>query len=127
MSYIILLTALANHVDNLQFVFQILAGKAGGAGGYLLWCAAGYKAAASVATVGTQVYDVVGHLDNVEVVLDDNDGVSALDKGTERVEQKADVVEVQAGSGFVEDEEGRLLKLFLTDKVGQLYALVLAS
>ncbi len=48
---------------------------------------------------------VVGGLDHVEVVLDDEQRVSGLDQLAERRQQLGDVVEVQAGGRLVEDVE----------------------
>ena len=54
---------------------------------------------------GAQVDDPVGRLDHVQIVLDDDDRVSLLDKAVEDLEQLVDVVEVQAGRRLVEDVE----------------------
>ena len=59
-------------------------------------------------------------------MLDDDDRVATRDEGVEGVEQRLDVVEVQAGGGLVEDEEGARA-LLAAEIVGQLYALVLAA
>ena len=45
-------------------------------------------------------------LDHVEVVLDDDDRIALVDEAVEHVEQLADVFEVQAGGGLVEDVDG---------------------
>ena len=63
-------------------------------------------AAAAVAALGSEVDDPVGGLDDVEVVLDDQDGVAALDKPLQHDEQLPNVVEVQARGWLVEDVEG---------------------
>ena len=61
--------------------------------------------AAAVAALGTEVDDAVGGLDDVEVVLDDEHGVAAVDEALQHDEQLAHVVEVQAGGRLVEDVE----------------------
>lgn len=48
---------------------------------------------------------MVGGSDDVGVVLDDDDGVAAVEEGAEGGEEFLDVVEVEAGGGLVEDEE----------------------
>ena len=48
---------------------------------------------ARVAAVGAEVDDVVGHLDHVHVVLDDQDCVALLDERPEHGQQVADVFE----------------------------------
>ena len=62
--------------------------------------------AAFLATLGPEVDDPVGRLDDVEVVLDDHHRVPAVDQPVEHGEQLLHVVEVEAGGGLVEDVEG---------------------
>ena len=69
---------------------------------------------------------MIGTLHHVEVVLDDDDGVSAADERVECFEQLLDVVEVQAGGRFVEHEDGRR-GLLDAEEVGELYALVFTT
>ena len=82
--------------------------------------------AAVDAAFGAQVDDVVGDLDDVEVVLDDDDGVALVDEELEDVQQAVDVGEVQAGGGFVEDVEGAAARA-LGELARQLEALGLAA
>lgn len=56
---------------------------------------------------GAEVDEPVGLPDDVEVVLDDHDGVAALDQGVEDAEQRVDVAEVEPRGGLVEHVEGR--------------------
>ena len=88
--------------------------------------ALGDDAAAVVAAFGAEVDDPVGLLDDVEVVLDDEDGVAEVDQALQDVEQFADVVEVQAGGGLVEDVE-RAAGLAAAEFAGQLDALGFAA
>ncbi len=55
---------------------------------------------------GSHVDDPVGGLDDVEVVLDDEEGAAAVDEFAEGGEELSYVVEVEAGGGLVEDVEG---------------------
>ena len=55
---------------------------------------------------GAEVHDPVGRLDHIEVVFDHDHGVPHFDQAFEHFEQFVDVVEVQAGGGFVEQVEG---------------------
>ena len=59
-------------------------------------------------------------------MLDDNDGVSSGNEGVESGKQLPNVVEVQACSRFVEDEDSRLVLLH-PQIIGQLYTLVFAT
>src|SRR5882672_6747284 len=58
--------------------------------------------AAAFAAFRTEVDDPVGGLYDVEVVLDDYDGIALVPQPVEHVEELRDVVEVQAGGGLVE-------------------------
>ena len=72
----------------------------------LLGRAVGDDASAALAAFGAEVEDVVGVADDVEIVLDDDDGVAEIGEPVEDFEQLADVVEVEAGGGLVEQVEG---------------------
>ena len=54
---------------------------------------------------GADVDDVVGDLDHVEVVFDDDDRIAAVDEFVQHVEQQADVLEMEPRRRFVEDVE----------------------
>ena len=110
----------------VQFLFQIFSCDTFLAGGYLFGCAAGHKLTSAVATIRTDVDDMVGAFDNLHIVLDDEDAMATFYEGVEGMQQALDVVEVQTRRGLVEDEEGRLLFL-LSDEVGQLYTLVFTT
>src|ERR1700704_3462390 len=67
--------------------------------------ALGDDAAAAFAAFGAEVDDPIGLFDDVEGVLEDEHGVAEIDEALEDVEEFSNVVEVQAGGGFVEDVE----------------------
>ena len=69
---------------------------------------------------------MVGTLDDIEVVLDDDNGVPPADKGIEGFQEFLDVVEMKPGSRFVEHENSRLA-FFDAEEISQLYTLVFAS
>src|SRR5687767_14951589 len=73
--------------------------------------------AAGGAGFGAEVNHPVGALDHVEVVLDHDHGVPGVDQAVEDLDEDADVVEVEAGGGLVEDVELAALTLA---SVGQL-------
>ncbi len=79
---------------------------AGGIGGDLFGGAGGDDLAAAAAALGAHVDDPVGGFDDVEIVLDDEEGAAAFDEFAEGGEELGDVVEVEAGGGLVEDVEG---------------------
>ena len=62
--------------------------------------------AARVAAFRAEVDDPVGGADHVEVVLDHDQRMAGVDQPAEGLQQLRDVVEVQAGGGFVEQEQG---------------------
>ena len=73
-----------------------------------------------------QVDEAVGGLDDVEVVLDDDDGVAGVGQAVEHAEEPVDVLEVQAGGRLVEDVE-RLAGGAAAELLGELDALRLAA
>src|ERR1022692_2503204 len=85
---------------------EVVAGVGGGVGGDLFGGSGGYDLAAGVAAFGAEVDDVVGGLDDVEIVLDDEEGAAAFDEFAEGGEEFLHVVEVESGGGLVEDVEG---------------------
>ena len=60
-----------------QFVAKELGCEAVLALGHFFWSSTGKKVTASVAAFGTEVDDVVGTLDDLKIVLDDDDGVAS--------------------------------------------------
>ena len=77
-----------------------------GACGDFFGRALGNNLAALVAGIGAEIDDPVGRFNDVEVVFDDEDGMAGIDEALKDIEQDADVIEVQAGGGFVEQEKG---------------------
>ena len=61
---------------------------------------------AAVASAGAEVDEPVGALDEVEVVLDEDDGVAGVDEAVEDAQEVGAVLEGQAGRRLVEDVEG---------------------
>ncbi len=67
---------------------------------------AGHDGASAVPALGSHVDDVIGSLDDVEVVLDHDGGIAALDKFAQDTGQLGDVVKMEAGGGLVQDVDG---------------------
>ena len=86
----------------------------------------GDDATAVFAAFGAEVEDPVGIADDVEVVLDDDDGVAEIGETVKDFEELADVVEVKAGGGLVEQVESAA-GLALGEFAGQLHALGLTA
>ena len=55
---------------------------------------------AGITGLGPKIDDPVGPLDDVEVMLDHDDGVTRIDQAVEYLDQDPDVVEVEAGRGL---------------------------
>ena len=110
----------------IQFFSKIPCGETFLAAADFLGGAHGYNIAAAVASVGTHVYDMVGTLDYLKVVLDDDYGVSARDEGVEGLKELLYVVEMKASGRLVEDEH-RGDYLLQTYEVCQFHALVLSA
>ena len=64
------------------------------------------EGAAGGAGARAKVDEVVGGVEDVEVMFDDDDGVSFVDEGLEDGEELGDVVGVKADGGFVKEVEG---------------------
>jgi hypothetical protein len=62
----------------------------------------GDNSPAVIACVRPKVNHPISRLDHVEIVLDDPHGMARVHQPLKNLEQHADVVEVQAGGGFVE-------------------------
>ena len=90
----------------LEEFAEEVGGVAQGRGGDLLGGTGGEDEPASAPTFRSQIYDVVGRLDDIEVVLDDQHGVALVYQPLEHAQQHADVLEVQARGGLIEDVEG---------------------
>ena len=78
-----------------------MAGVGGGDFGDLFGGAGGDYGAAVEAAFGAHIDDMVGGFDDVEVVLDDDHGVAAVDELAEDFEETLDVCGVEAGGGLV--------------------------
>ena len=59
--------------------------------------------AAAMASFGAKVDDPVGRPDDVEIMLDHNDGIAVVGQAVEHRKQHFDILKVQAGGGFVEN------------------------
>src|SRR5512141_67366 len=106
--------------------FEIL-GRDGARGlGHLLRGALGDDPSAAVAPFGAEIDHVVGALDHVEVVLDDDDRVPLGHELLEGPQEDGDVVGMKADRRLVEEIED-LPALFVDEVVGELDALELAA
>ena len=65
--------------------------------------AGGHNFSAGVAAFGAQVDHVVGGLDHIEVVLDQDHGVARVHQPVQRLQQALDIGQVQPGGRLVED------------------------
>ena len=85
-----------------------------------------YERAAARAALGTEVYYPVRGLDEVEIVLDDDDGVAALREPVEYADELRDVVGVEPRRRLIEHVY-RLARIALRQLRRQLDALRLAA
>jgi len=74
--------------------------------GDLLRSARGHDVPAGRAALGPEVDQPIRRLEDVKVVLDHDDGVTAGPEAEEDLEQSVDVGEVETGRRLVEEEEG---------------------
>jgi len=89
---------------------QGLPGVARSAVGHLFRRAGGHQFSAALAGFRTKVDHPVGAFDHVQVMLDDEQRVAGIDEALEHFQQHTNVLEVQAGGGFVEEEERARLR-----------------
>ena len=61
--------------------------------------------AAPYPALGADVDDMVGDLDDVEVMFDDDDRIAAVDKLVQHLQKQPDVLEMEPRGGLVEDVE----------------------
>ena len=78
-------------------------------------------------TLRTEINDVVGRLDHIEVVLDQKDRMTRIDESVQRREQALDVGQVQARGGLVEDVDRVFGSLKRAELRGDLDPLRLAA
>lgn len=67
--------------------------------------ALGEDFSAFVASFGTDINQVIGSFDDIEIVFDDDDGVALIDEFMQDFEQFFDVLEMQACCGLVQNIE----------------------
>ena len=70
--------------------------------GHVCRGAGDHDLAAAESAFRAQVDDPVGGLDDIEIVLDDDDGVAMIAQALQYGQQLRDIVEMQAGGGFVQ-------------------------
>ena len=81
----------------------------------------------SAASFRTEIDDMVGGLNNVEIVLDDDDGMAGIDQTVQAVEEFLSIGEMEARGRFVEDVDDVASALQFAQQRGQLNALGLTS
>ena len=117
---------MASNYSLLQLFFKKFRSVTDSCSGDFFGSACGDECSARFTTFGTDVDDIVGTFDNFGIMLDDYKSMTLTKQTLERVEQNVDIVEVQAGCRFVENEEGRL-GLFLGEKPREFDTLVFTA
>ena len=72
-------------------------------------CPGGQDVPAVGAAAGTHVNEVVGGVEQIQVVVDDDDGGAGVDEPVEDADQGGHVERVQAGGRLVEDVQHAVL------------------
>ena len=103
-----------------------MTGVAVGTSSHLLWCAAADELSSGGSAFGSEVDIIIGHLDDIKIVFNDEYGMTALDEGIEAGEETTDVVKVETSSRLIKNEERRHL-FFRTNIICKLHTLVLAA
>ena len=89
----------------IEILFKVLRSVALFVFGNLGRGAFGDYPAALLATLGAEVDDVVGNLDNIEVVLDDDNCISLVNQLVKHLDKTADILEMESGGRLVENVE----------------------
>lgn len=108
------------------FLFEILTRIRVFACHQALRCTAEDEMPPILAPLGTQVDDVIGTLDDLHIVLDDEERMPFLQEGVESLHKHVHIVDVKPGGRFVKDEE-RLVPLDPCDVVSELDTLALSA
>src|SRR5262249_1427039 len=97
------------------------------AGCNLLRCTGDHNLAAGMATLGAEVDDVIGRLDDVHVMFDGKHGVAGVDQPMEAIKKTLNICEVEARCRFVENVQRVLGALQLAQFRSKLNTLGLAA
>ncbi len=89
----------------LCYSLKKAAGVAGLARGDLFGYSLGNDLPAFIPSFRPEIDDPIRAFDHVKVVFDDQHGMAGINEALKDFEQQADIVEVQAGGGFVEEEQ----------------------
>ena len=92
----------------------------------MLGCALRDDETSAAAAFGTEVEEVIDGLEDIEIVLNDDDGIAAVNEFLEDTEKNLDVFGVETGGGFVEDVES-LSCGFLGEFCRKFHALTLTA
>ncbi len=74
--------------------------------GDAFWGTCCHDEAPLFARFGAEVDDVIGIFDHIEVVFDEDDGISFIDEFVEDGKERGDIVRVEACCGFIEEVDG---------------------
>lgn len=87
----------------MQYVAQVSAGMRGVALGNIFWSPLGDDGSTAIAAFRTEIDDMIGALDDIQVMLDDDDRVASFDQFIQYAQEFFYIVEVQTGRRFVKD------------------------
>ena len=90
----------------LQQLFKELAGVGTRNFSNLLWGSFSDHGSTAASAFWTHVHDPVGSLDHVEVVLDDDHGVTRVHQALDHHHEFANIFKVQTSSWLIEDVNG---------------------
>ncbi len=87
----------------LQQLFQVLPGKGSLAISYFLRSAAADDRSAAVTAFGAQVDDIIRCLNDIQVVLDHDNGIACVHKLLQYLNELFHIIGVQAGGCLIQD------------------------
>ena len=107
--------------------FQILSRVALLARCHLLGSSSYDNPASITTSLGTKVYNPVGTLDDLHIVLDNDNAMTPGYQSIEGLKQTTYIVEVETRSGLIKDEHQALLTTLLHKERGELHTLRLTT
>ena len=102
------LTSSHQLTNRLSVITQRFGGVAAGVLAHIFGGALGDDLTAFIAAIGAEVDEPIAGANDVEVVLDENDGMPRFEQLAQGPHEFGDVFEVQAGGGLVEQKQGAL-------------------
>ena len=94
--------------------------------GNLFWCTRTNDLATIFAGLWSDIDEIIGCFDDIEIMFDNDDGMSEIGECVKDLDELSYIVGMEPGGGFVEDEE-RFGSGCFCDFFGEFHALCFAA